>query len=410
MTDGTGEARAFERRMKLVFAADFITLGLFNPFFPVWLAHQGLDADAISLVLGLQIALRALSVPLVLKLADASRERAFVLMGSAFGAALVVNLLFVSSGLAAILVSTVLLALVWAPLIPITDAVALAGQRRLGADYGRARLWGSIAFIAANVSGGLLIGTFGAGSIPALLLAAFVIAAAFSCFTPRLGRPRRASALADAGPGEPAGLPKLPKLRRRLVPGADIGRLVPAMAALALVQASHAMLYGFGAILWTGLGYAPLTIGIFWGTGVVVEIVLFRFGSGLIARFGPRGLLVAGAAAGVLRWSLMTGDAGVGGFVALQALHGFTFGASWLALQATIAAHVPEERLGAAQGLGFLFQTGLMAGATLLSGPAYEAFGQSAFAGMALIAALALLVAPFYPQRTDIGGATRESR
>ena len=38
----------------------------------------------------------------------------------------------------------------WTPTVPLTDAYALRGVARYGLDYGRLRLWGSAAFIAAR--------------------------------------------------------------------------------------------------------------------------------------------------------------------------------------------------------------------------------------------------------------------
>ena len=52
--------RTFDRRISFVFAGNFVTLGIFFPFFPVWLGQKGLDGDEIGLILALQIGLRVL--------------------------------------------------------------------------------------------------------------------------------------------------------------------------------------------------------------------------------------------------------------------------------------------------------------------------------------------------------------
>src|SRR5258707_86915 len=49
-------------------------------------------------------------------------------------------------------------------------------------------------------------------------------------------------------------------------------RFCLAVVASGLIQASHALLYGFGTIRWLAAGYDKATIGWLWGEGVVVEI------------------------------------------------------------------------------------------------------------------------------------------
>ena len=73
----------------------------------------------------------------------------------------------------------------------------------------------------------------------------------------------------------------------------------------AALQASHQVYYGFGTLYWRSLGFSDALIGVLWAEGVVAEIVLFWLGSRLLARLGPLGLMIAGGAAGIVRWGLM---------------------------------------------------------------------------------------------------------
>ena len=50
---------------------------------------------------------------------------------------------------------------------------------------------------------------------------------------------------------------------------------VAAIAAASLVQASHAVYYGFATIDWQGASYDGSVIGALWALGVVAEIALF---------------------------------------------------------------------------------------------------------------------------------------
>lgn len=406
-----GDTRAFERRMSWVFVGTFLTLGVFNPFFPVWLAAEGLDGDTIGFILAVQIALRVVACPLVLQLADRSRERADVLLAVTFASLGAALLFLVVDGWLAILLATLALAAVWSPVIPLSDAVALAGVRRLRIDYGRSRLWGSLAFIAANVAGGFAIARLGPQAFPAILVAAFAIAAVVTLGVPRLGRPRQATPAPLAPTNEPwVPTASFQRRLRRLAPAPDVRLMLPMLLAIGLVQASHALLNGFGSLQWSKRGYSSAEIGVFWAIGVVAEVVLFRFAAKPMQRLGVRGFVIVAGLACVLRWVLFTIDLGVAGFALLQLTHALTFAGTHIALQTLIGSSVAEHRLGAAQGTAFALQTTLMASATFGGGFLYTAFGAQSFLAMAAMAAVGvaiLLLAP-QPQRRDVGGATNE--
>ena len=58
-------------------------------------------------------------------------------------------------------------------------------------------------------------------------------------------------------------------------------------AAASLIQASHAVYYGFSTLDWTAKGFDGVTIGVLWALGVVAEIVLFAFAGRLPRSIGP---------------------------------------------------------------------------------------------------------------------------
>ncbi|WP_427023400.1 MFS transporter [Aureimonas ureilytica] len=403
--------RRFDRRMSLVFAGNFVSLGIFFPFFPVWLAHEGLNGEEIGLILALQIGLRVLVCPPVLRLADRSRDRAHLLIATSVASLAAASVYTIVEGYTQILVATLVLAAVWCPAIPLSDAIALSGVRRLGSDYGRSRLWGSLSFILANVVGGVALGHLGPGGFPLVLSLTFLATVAVTLFAPRMGRPLRASPL-PLSPSQEPWLPQrsLTSRLRRLAPAPDLRRLLPFLLAIALIQASHALLNGFASLVWARLGYSAMEIGCFWAIGVIAEVVLFRLAAKPLRRFGVRSFLIAAALTASARWTLLTFDLGLLGFAVLQTAHALTFAATHVSLQSLIGSSVAENRFGAAQGLSFALQTILMAAATLGGGLLYETIFSSAFyamAAMALTAFAILLLAP-QPQSEGSGGKTSE--
>lgn len=339
------------------------------------------------MVLAAQIGVRVAISPSVLSFADRSRERAYVLLALAWMATAAAVAFSIAEGFSAILLVALLLAAIWGSVIPLTDAVAIAGVRRRLADYGRTRLWGSVAFIFSNVAGGVIIGHYGIAWFPALLFLAFLAAALMTCLVPRIGR----TAAITAHQPRVIGL-------RRLWPRGDIAHLLPALLAVALIQSSHALFYGFGSILWTERGYSAVEVGILWAIGVVAEIFLFRYASRIVKIIGARRFLMLGGAMGVVRWCLFPVDLGLFGYAILQIAHGFTFGATHLSLQNLIGSNVSEHRIGAAQGTAFALHTTMMAGATFGSGAAYAALGANAFFVMAGLAAGGLALTVLAPR------------
>ena len=82
----------------------------------------------------------------------------------------------------------------------------------------------------------------------------------------------------------------------------------------------------------------------------------------------------------------------------VQILHGFSFGATHLGLQAYIAKEASEGETPAAQGAS-TFVAGLMAaGLTFFCGTLYSQFGLQSFYAMAAVSLLAVIVLLLTPQ------------
>ena len=181
-------------------------------------------------------------------------------------------------------------------------------------------------------------------------------------------------------------------------PGANLALLrSPAFLAIAaaasLIQASHALYYGFSTLDWTAAGFDGSAIGSLWAIGVIAEIILFAVSGRLPAAFKPAVLLALGAAGAVVRWSVMALNPPVIVLPLLQCLHGLSFGATHLGAVQFIA-HAAPERLGAtAQGHLAIILGAVMAAFMALSGVLYGAYGARAYAVMAAVALIGGMLA-----------------
>ena len=377
-------ADGFGVRLALFYAGLFVVVGIQMPFFPVWLEAKGLDPQAIGLVVATPILVRIIVVPAAARLADRRGALRAVLVVSSVGGAIGYALVGLSHGFAAIIASVALAAALAGPAIPLADAYALRGLTLRGRAYGPVRLWGSAAFIAANFAAGFASGYISPAGYVWLIVAAWAIAGAAS-----LG----------LLPQQPAGNPEAaaPRRPRRLL--ATPGVLSVAVGA-SLIQASHALFYGFSTLAWSAQGLSGTAIGALWALGVAAEIVLFALSARLPA-LSPRGLLILGATGAVVRWSAMAFDPPAALLVPLQCLHALSFGASFLGAVQFLARVAPEGKAATAQGDFSTLQGIVTFAATGVSGLLYAKFGALAYVPMAACAAVGGLVVWW--------GAARES-
>jgi PPP family 3-phenylpropionic acid transporter len=369
-------APGYALRLSFFFAALFLVAGVKLPYLPVWLDWRGLTGPEIAAITAAPLFLRIVAGPLIALAADWSgdRRRAAVILAWASLAAL--GLLAAADGFWPILGATLVMALATTGIMPLAETIAMAGVRLGGLDYGRMRLWGSLSFVAAGFAAGAALGHSGPGSILWLLLAAAVFTAIVAHALPR-----------EAGTGTEGG-------RRRFASDDALAlvrdrRFLLFLAAAGAVQASHAVFYTFGVIEWRRQGLSPMWAGVLWAVGVGVEIIIFAMSRRAVERVGALGLLLAGALAGLVRWTAMAADPPLAALVALQALHGLTFGAAHLGALHVMAALVPPSAAGTGQALYASVTAGIAMGlATLASGPLYQALGGRAYLVMAVLAGL----------------------
>ncbi len=231
-------------RLSLLHALTFLSVGVYIPFFPLWLASRGVSDVAIGVLLTIPIVARVLAASGAAGLGDGRVPPVLLLAGLNLAGALFYAAMAAQSDPWVIGLLMALSATATAGVIPLADMLTTAQVRAgAGIDYGRVRLWGSVSFFAANLLGGVVIARQGAGIVP------MAMAACFAC----------AALLALAAPSPPRGLSATPT---RGAPRAGFGAAFWwAIAAVACINATHGALYAFGSLHWRNLGYSEEAIG-----------------------------------------------------------------------------------------------------------------------------------------------------
>ena len=315
--------------------------------------------------------LRILTIPLTTRTADRHNALRGVLILTCWLTVAGYSLVGLAEGARMILLAYAVAALAFTPVMPLSETYALKGLSALGRPYGPVRLWGSATFILGNFVAGYAIDAIPARDLIWMIVAASALIALVSLTLAPLP--------ADA---EPAGAPSAP--RRGLLRDPAF---LAVLAAASLIQASHAVFYGFSALQWRAEGLDGTTIAALWALGVVAEMVLFALQGRLPPLLQqPIVLLMVGAAGGALRWTAMAFDPPVLALPFLQLLHALSFGATHLGALGYVARNAPAGQGATAQGYLAIALGAVMAGAMGLSGVLVGAFGVRAYAAMALVA------------------------
>ncbi len=356
----------------------FFAYGVYLPFWALWFEGQGVSASDIGVLVGIGFATRCVAnlviTPRIHKvehLLPALRWVTFALMlFTAFH-------FFTGGSFWLLALATILFNMMCGPVLPLSDSVANHYAKRNMLDYGRTRLWGSIAFIVGSTVVGYLIVLYGSDMI--------VYTALFGTFVTLLISLRNPTVLPVTESHEHKVRPKLTELLREWP-------VIKFLLLVALIQGSHAAYYSFSSIHWRAAGHSEDIIGYLWSLGVVSEILVFAISKRVFSNWNIRTLFIISALGVIVRWGLTASTTTLVALVAIQSLHGVTFALAHIATIKYIQ-HAPQNKMVALQALYNAIPLGaVIALMTTLSGWGYESWGAGVFWGMALMGVLALFV------------------
>ncbi|WP_105630768.1 3-phenylpropionate MFS transporter [Cronobacter dublinensis] len=367
------------RWLALSYFTYFFSYGIFLPFWSVWLAGVGVAPETIGLLLGSGLVARFLgSLLLAPRVKDPSRLVFALRLLATLTLVFALGFWF-GHQTAWLFVILVGFNLFFSPLVPLTDALAATWQRQITMDYGRVRLWGSLAFVIGSALTGKLVSSYDYRAILALL--------SLGVASMLIGMLLKPSVMpqGEARHNEAAGWP----VWRKLV--SENWRF---LACVSLLQGAHAAYYGFSAIYWQGQGYSASVVGYLWSLGVVAEIVIFALSKKLFSRFGARDLLLLSGVLGIIRWGLMGWTTALPWLIVAQILHCGSFSICHLAAMRYIAAREGSEVIRLQSVYSAVAMGGGIAVMTVFAGFLYQHLAGGVFWVMALVALPALFLRP----------------
>ncbi len=360
------------------FIGFFFAYGVYLPFWALWFEGQGISASDIGLLMGIGFATRCVAnLVITPRLHRVEQLIPALRILSIAALAFIAFHLITGPNFWLLALATVLFNACCGPIVPLSDAMANHYAKLNMMDYGRTRLWGSIAFIAGSTVVGYMVTGFGIGMIVYTALFGVLISLIFSF---RNINPMPVSTDTSEKPR-----PKLTALLKEWP-------VIRFLVLVALIQGSHAAYYSFSSIMWKSAGHAESTIGYLWSLGVVAEVCIFAFSKRLFGGWSLRVLFSIASVGVIARWGLTASTTDIWALVLIQALHGITFALAHLAAIQYIQ-QAEQSRMVALQALYNAIPLGaVIAIMTPLSGWGYEAWGANVFWAMAVMGVIALLI------------------
>ncbi|HEI8867636.1 3-phenylpropionate MFS transporter [Serratia sp. AKBS12] len=368
------------RWLSLSYFTYFFSYGIFLPFWGVWLKGEGLEADTIGMLLGAGLVARFLGSLLIApRVKDPSNLVTALRILALLTLAFAVGFCF-GNGWGWLMLVIAGFNLFFSPLVPLTDALAATWQKQISMDYGRVRLWGSLAFVIGSALTGQLVSVWGHNAILFSLI--------FSLMAMLLGMLLKPSVMPQ---GEARAHDVSNRSWRELLSEGPVWRF---LLCVTLLQGAHAGYYSFASIYWQEAGYSASAIGYFWSLGVVAEVIIFASSNVLFRRWNARNLLLLSACCGILRWGLMASTTELSWLLLVQVLHCGTFTVCHLAAMRFIAARQGAEVIRLQAVYSALAMGGGIAVMTVIAGFLFEHLQAGVFWVMAAIVVPALFVRP----------------
>lgn len=345
---------------------------VYVPFFNVYLTELGLTGVQVGLVAAVSPFMTLTLSPIVSAFADLRGLRRRSLQIGFVGLIVVMLLYRFPTGFLGILGLVFFEALVRNPVMPISDSIIARMASRHHISYGSMRMWGSLAFAAVSITGGMVWEQI--GYAPMFMVTAVAI-------LPSLYLTRY---LPD---NRPIVARKSRRPPRQLF--TDPALLTLFVGAL-LVGAGMFAASLFGGIYVAQLGGSKTQIGLLFGLSALIEVPVMRSSDWLMSRFrGERVLLLGYIATAVslliyaLAWSPWT-------LIFAAVIKGIGYALFFVVTVRLIDSRVPEEWVSTAQsvyGACFVGLAPLLT--TTLSGYIYDNYGASSL--FAILTAVVLI-------------------
>ena len=365
-------------KFSLVYFSIFVVIGINAPFFPLWLSSKGFEERYIAFILSSAVLTKLVANPFFAGLGDKYGNRKIPMLYLSFLAFLILLSLNFFNSIYSIAIISIFSWALFAPLMPLTESITTTALKKYKFDYGKTRLWGSVAFIVAAFFGGLIIEANGLKYVPILLSFGALLVFIAICFMPTI-----------------KSLPARHKITSYSL--LSNRNFFPFLLACGAIQSSHGLYYGFSTIYWKSIGLSETIIGSLWAEAVVFEIILLAYFYKFKNYTSSKNFLILAGIIASIRWALMVYADNVFFLAIIQILHAFTFGLTHLAAIYFISEVMPARSQAKSQALYSAISMGAcLAISIAVSGDIYNLYYEKSFFFSSLIAVIGVIISLFF--------------
>ena len=293
-------------------ASYFAHIGFFNPYLSLWLKSQGASLVVIGLMASMQSFTRIFAPYGWGWLSDHTGERVWLLRFCA-GVALLCSAFLKGASMTLLAGLMLIMFIHTSAMMPMTEAALshwVSHEGRFDAKrYGRVRLCGSLGFLLTVCWAGFWFEHHGLDDFVGWTATTLLAVNVGAWLIPNSKESVHAHSTKESM------FQILKKTHNRWF-----------FLTMFFHILSHMSIYFYLSLYLDQLGYDKTTIGLFWGLGVVVEIIVFYTQSAWFHRLDAMGWLKLCTLGMALRMALTTWGAGVWpAWLVAQMLHGLTF-------------------------------------------------------------------------------------
>lgn len=358
----------------------YCAYGVLLPFLPMWLKSVGYSTEIIGLLIALGYLFRftggmlfSSRIKQLNQLIPMSRLLAWLSL-------LAVGLLgWAGDNFWLLLVAFGLFHILNGGGMPMSDTIASTWQQQQGMDYGKTRLYGSLAFVVGSLLTGYVVGQTDASWVLIMLGITLFLFASGQMLPP----------VCEFSETERKTASHLSYWQVFCQP--NTGRM---LIAASLVQAGHAAYYAYGTIYWQSMGISTETTSLLWSIAVVAEIGLFFVAKRAFSTQSLTTLMILSALGAMLRWLIVANTESLPLIMLAQTLHAVSFAMNHYAIIRYISSQ-PAAQIPKLQGLYFgLASCAVMALFTFLAGFVYNIQPAYSFWLMIALIAPAIWIVP----------------
>ena len=359
-------------------------LGIFMPYWSLYLKSLDFDAKQIGILSGAVLATKIFAPSIWGWLADTRGKRMGVIRLGSFLALLSFAGIYISHNYLWLIFVVITFSFFWNAVLSQFEVLTLAHLGRQYNRYSQIRVWGSIGFIVAVVVLGLLFDFVSIQMLP--LVMCFFLGGIwiFSLLVPEKSVPAR---------HVEAGLMKI----------VCQPSVLSFMAACCLLQIAHGPYNTFFSVYLEKFEFSRTFIGQLWALGVLSEVALFVLMHRVMPFFGVRKLILLSLGISVVRWIIIAyGVHSITLLLLAQLMHAATFGAFHAAAIELIRRTFPQQFAGQGQAVysGLSFGVGGALGA-VLSGFMWDYSASATFVMASVASALAFIIAWCWVEEGD---------